>query len=57
MVIKYIFPTIEEAHREWQIAKINHAKDLMNKYNVPELINIIKRIEQDIASNMLTETL
>lgn len=44
-----------EAHKVWQLEKINKARTLMEEYGIPELINVITRLENDYNTNTPTE--
>lgn len=49
------FNTILEAHKAWQLAKIERCKILRDKYSIPELNLAILRLEDDYKNNRLTE--
>lgn len=45
------------AHRAWQKAKIEHAKELMEKYNISQLQLVIDRLQNDMNNNIITEVI
>ena len=45
------------AHRAWQKAKIEHAKELMEKYNIAQLQLVIDRLQNDMNNNIITEVI
>lgn len=51
------FKTPESAHKAWQLAKIEHAKELMNKYSLPQLQLVINRLQHDYENGLITEVI
>lgn len=51
------FNTPESAHMAWQLAKIEHAKELMNKYSLPQLQLVIDRLQNDYDNGLITEVI
>lgn len=51
------FKTQEEAHRAWQLAKIEQAKVLKSRYSFPEMQLVIDRLQEDYDTNLVTEVI
>ena len=51
------FDTPEEAHKAWQLAKIEQAKDLMVRLSISQLQLVIDRLSNDYNNNLITEIL
>ena len=51
------FNNTTDAHKAWQIAKIEQAKHLMDKYGIPQLSRIVSGITDDIKNNRETKSI
>ena len=51
------FATSEEAHKAWQLAKIEQASILMERYNLPQMQLVIDRLRNDYDNNIITEVI
>lgn len=52
-----VYASIYEAHKGWQLEKIEYAKELMNKYSLPQLQLVINRLQHDYENGLITEVI
>lgn len=52
-----VYASIYEAHKAWQLEKIEYAKELMNKYSLPQLQLVIDRLQNDYDNGLITEVI